>query len=130
MIVAGFGALGWWDGSDWIMAEDAGALPVVGGEDYQIARIGLQAITTAGAQTLVCEPIGIIGVEVDNPELLGEWPGPYGVAISAPWERACSAASGVSAFAHTCIRLNSSAHSRRQSRACDGCGASIGNSPA
>ena len=86
LIVTGFGALGWWDGSDWIMAEDAGALPVVGGEDYQIARIGLQAITTAGPQTLVCEPIGIIGVEVDNEELLGEWPGPYGVAISAPWE--------------------------------------------
>lgn len=86
LIVADFGALGWWDGSDWIMAEDAGALPVVGGEDYQIARIGLQAITTAGPQTFVCDPIGIIGVEVDNAELLGEWPGPYGVAISAPWE--------------------------------------------
>lgn len=86
LIVAGFGALGWWDGSDWIMAEDAGALPVVGGEDYQIARVGLQAITTAGPQTLVCEPIGIIGVEVNNAELLGEWPGPYGLAISAPWD--------------------------------------------
>lgn len=86
LVVTGFGALGWWDGSDWVMAEDAGALPVVGGEDYQIARIGLQAITTAGPQTFVCEPLDIIGVEVDNVELLGEWPGPYGVAISAPWE--------------------------------------------
>lgn len=86
LIVTGFGALGWWDGSDWIMAEDAGALPVVGGEDYQIARVGLQAITTAGPQTLVCDPIDIIGVNVDNPELLGEWPGPYGVAISASWD--------------------------------------------
>jgi hypothetical protein len=88
LIVTAFGALGWWDGSDWIMAEDAGALPVAGGEDYQIARIGLKAITTAGSQTFVCDPIGIIGVEVDNSELLGEWPGPYGVAISAPWELA------------------------------------------
>ncbi len=86
LIVSGFGALGWWDGSDWIMAEDEGALPVVGGEDYQIARIGLQAVTTGGPQTLVCEPLDIIGVEIDNPELLGEWPGPYGVAISAPWD--------------------------------------------
>lgn len=86
LIVSGFGALGWWDGTDWIMAEDAGALPVVGGEDYQIARIGLQAVTTGGPQTLVCEPLDIIGVEIDNPELLGEWPGPYGVAISAPWD--------------------------------------------
>lgn len=86
LIVSGFGALGWWDGSDWIMAEDAGALPVVGGEDYQVARIGLKAVTTGGPQTLVCEPLDIIGIEIDNPELLGEWPGPYGVAISARWD--------------------------------------------
>lgn len=86
LIVSGFGALGWWDGADWIMAEDFGALPVVGGEDYQVARVGLQAITTAGPQTLVCDPLDIIGVEVNNVELLGEWPGPYGVAISAPWD--------------------------------------------
>lgn len=86
LIVSGFGALGWWDGSSWIMAEEAGALPVVGGEDYQVARIGLQAITTGGPQTLVCEPLDNIGVVVDNDELLGEWPGPYGVAISAPWD--------------------------------------------
>lgn len=85
LIVSGFGALGWWDGSDWIMAEEAGALPVLGGEDYQVARIGLQAVTTGGPQTLVCEPLNNIGIEIDNPELLGEWPGPYGVAISAPW---------------------------------------------
>lgn len=86
LVVTDFGALGWWDGSDWVTAEDAGALPVLGGEDYQIARIGLQAITTAGAQTIVCEPLENIGVDIDNAELLGEWPGPYGVAISAPWE--------------------------------------------
>ncbi len=86
LIVSDFGALGWWDGSDWVMAEDVGALPVLGGEDYQIARIGLEAVTTGGPQTLVCEPLNIIGVEIDNPELLGEWPGPYGLAISAPWE--------------------------------------------
>lgn len=86
LIVTDFGALGWWDGADWIMAEEAGELPVVGGEEYQVARIGLQAVTTAGPQTLVCEPLQTIGVEVDNPELLGQWPGPFGVAISAPWE--------------------------------------------
>lgn len=86
LIVSGFGALGWWDGSDWINAEEESELPVVGGEDYQIARIGLQAVTTGGPQTLMCEPLDIIGVEIDNPELLGEWPGPYGLAISAPWD--------------------------------------------
>lgn len=86
LIVTGFGALGWWDGSDWIMAEAAGALPVVGGEDYQVAKVGLQAITTGGPQSLVCEPLDNIGVVLNNEELLGEWPGPYGAAISAPWD--------------------------------------------
>lgn len=78
--------MGWWDGTDWVIAEDEGALPVVGGEDYQVAKVGLKAITTAGPQTLVCEPLDNVGVEVDNVDLLGDWPGPYGVAISAPWD--------------------------------------------
>ncbi len=86
LIVTGFGALGWWDGSDWVRAEDEGALPVVGGEDYQIVVVGLQATTTGGPQALVCEPLFNLGVVLANEELLGEWPGPYGVAISAPWD--------------------------------------------
>ena len=86
LIVTGFGALGWWDGSLWVRAEDEGALPVVGGEDYQIAVVGLQATTTGGPQALVCEPLFNLGVVLANEELLGEWPGPYGVAISAPWD--------------------------------------------
>ncbi len=86
LIVTGFGALGWWDGSHWVRAEDEGALPVVGGEDYQIAVVGLQATTTGGPQALVCEPLFNLGVVLANEELLGEWPGPYGVAISAPWD--------------------------------------------
>jgi hypothetical protein len=58
----------------------------VGGEDYQVAAIGLQATTTGGSQATVCEPLFNIGVELENAYLLGEWPGPYGVAISAPWD--------------------------------------------
>ncbi|MEA1902779.1 MAG: hypothetical protein U9N56_04560 [Actinomycetota bacterium] len=86
LVVTGFGALGWWDGSDWVSAEDAGELPVLGGEDYQIAGIGFEATTTAGPQTLVCEPLDNIGVVLESDQLLGQWPGPYGVAISAPWD--------------------------------------------
>lgn len=85
LITTDFGALGWWDGSTWLSAESEGALPVVGGEDYQIARIGVTATTSGGAQTTVCEPLNNIGVELAAPDLLGEFPGPYGVAISAPW---------------------------------------------
>ena len=86
LIVTGFGALGWWDGSSWVLAEDAGGLPIEGGEDYQIAAIGLEAITTGGPQDFVCEPIFNLGIELQNDDLLGAWPGPYGVAISAPWD--------------------------------------------
>ena len=83
LVVAGFGALGWWDGTGWV---DAGnALPVVGGENYQVAVLGLTATTTGSGQELVCEPLENVGVVLANERLLGEWPGPYGVAISAPW---------------------------------------------
>ncbi len=86
LVVAGFGALGWWDGSGWIWAGDEGSLPVAGGETYQIAGIGFEATTTGGPETIVCGPVDNLGVILESDELLGSWPGPYGVAISAPWE--------------------------------------------
>lgn len=86
LVTTGLGALGWWDGISWIRAEDEGALPVFGGENYQLAVVGTEEITVGGPQTHVCEPILNLGVELDAHFLLGEWPGPYGVAISAPWE--------------------------------------------
>ena len=85
LITTGFGALGWWDGGIWVPSEDVGVLPIVGGEDYQIAVIGLQATTTGGPQEFRCEPLDNLGLQLDNEHLLGEFPGPYGVAISAPW---------------------------------------------
>jgi hypothetical protein len=85
LLTTDFGALGWWDGTDWLDAETEGALPVVGGEDYQVTRLDFLGATTAGPQTTVCEPLDLIGVELNDPDLLGGFPGPYGVAISAPW---------------------------------------------
>ena len=85
LITTDFGALGWWDGFDWLDAETEGALPVVGGEDYQTIVLGSRGLTTAGPQTIVCEPLELLGVQLADPGLLGEFPGPYGVAISAPW---------------------------------------------
>lgn len=86
LITVSFGALGWWDGSDWVDAETAGELPVDGDEDYQVVRLDDVARTTAGPQTVVCEPLGLIGVELADADLLGDFPGPIGVAVSAPWE--------------------------------------------
>lgn len=85
LVTTGFGALGWWDGSSWVDAEAEGTLPVSGGEDYQVVRLDEVATTTGGPQTTVCEPLELVGVELEEPELLGEYPGPYGLAVSAPW---------------------------------------------
>ena len=85
MVAAGFGALGWWDGANWVQVEPSTALPVAGGEDYQVALIGLDAIVTAGPPATLCDPINNPGVVFDNEQVLGDWPGPVGVGISAPW---------------------------------------------
>lgn len=88
LIVAEMGALGWWNGVSWVDAQEAGALPVSGGESYQIARVGTNGeVVTGGPEVVQCEPfLNNLGVDLDQPDLLGEWPGPAGVAISAPWE--------------------------------------------
>ena len=84
-MAAGFGALGWWDGAAWAQVEPATALPVSGGEDYQVAMIGLEAIIAGGPPTTLCDPLNNPGVVFENEQVLGDWPGPLGVAISAPW---------------------------------------------
>jgi hypothetical protein len=85
LVVTGFGALGWWDGSGWVQVESGTALPVAGGEDYQVAFVGLEATISGGAPTTLCEPLDNPGVELENELVLGDWPGPLGVAISSPW---------------------------------------------
>ena len=85
LVVTGFGALGWWDGSGWVQVESGTALPVAGGEDYQVAFVGLEATISGGGPTTLCEPLDNPGVELENELVLGDWPGPLGVAVSAPW---------------------------------------------
>jgi hypothetical protein len=86
LVAVSFGALGWWDGSDWVAAGEVGELPVEGEEDYQVVRLDSVGRTTGGAETVVCEPLGLIGIELADAEMLGDYPGQVGVAISAPWE--------------------------------------------
>ena len=85
MVAAGFGALGWWDGANWVQVEPATALPVAGGEDYQVALMGLDAIVAGGPPATLCEPVNNPGVVFENEQVLGDWPGPVGVGITAPW---------------------------------------------
>jgi hypothetical protein len=91
LVVATAGALGWWDGSSWIQAEAPSTLPVSGGEDYQVVRLGVSEVISGGPQIDLCEfaPIGNVGVELSDTEPLAAGdagPGPGGLAISAPWE--------------------------------------------
>jgi hypothetical protein len=87
LVVARAGALGWWDGSSWIQAESTTSLPVSGGEDYQVVRLGVREIISGGPQVDECEVVGNVGVELSDTEVLGgPFPSPVGVAISAPWE--------------------------------------------
>jgi hypothetical protein len=80
LIAATFGAAGWWDGAGWVQAEIEGPLPVSGGEDYQVAQLGVEGIISAGGEEDVCG-IPVVGVVFDDDEPLGR----YGVGISAPW---------------------------------------------
>lgn len=85
LVTTQFGALGWWDGANWVQATEFTPLPVSGGEDYQVALFGVEATLTAGPEAVLCEPVFNPGVELSDPGMLGEWPGPIGVAISSPW---------------------------------------------
>lgn len=85
LVTTEFGSLGWWDGG-WVEAETEGALPVAGGEDYQTVLLDSVSRTTGGPQTTVCDPLELLGVTLGDPDLLGSFPGPYGVAVSAPWD--------------------------------------------
>lgn len=85
LIVTDFGGLGWWDGSDWVRVQDTGALPVEGGEHYQASLLGEGSVITGGPQTQLCDTALNLGVELEDRERLGVWPGPYGVAVSAGW---------------------------------------------
>lgn len=86
LVVSAFGALGWWDGSKWVQVVDSTTLPVTGGEDYRVVLQGLNATLTGGPQVEICEPLQNQGVELSDPEVLGDFPGPFGLAISAPWD--------------------------------------------
>lgn len=87
LVVSIYGALGWWDGSSWVKVESSTTLPIGGGEDYQVVRLGVREIISGGPQMAMCEPLENVGVDLsDTDPLGGPFPSPTGVAISAPWE--------------------------------------------
>jgi hypothetical protein len=85
VVVASFGALGWWTGDGWVQVDRETSLPLVGDESYQVAFLGQEAIITGGAPTTLCDPLENPGVVLEDEEILGGFPDPIGVAISADW---------------------------------------------
>ena len=68
--------------------KEVGSLPYnlnTKNQDYQIVLYGVEGIIGGGSEELVCDPLNNPGVVLANEEELGEWPEPYGVAISADW---------------------------------------------
>jgi len=91
-------ALGWWDGTRWVQVDAETVLPVVGGEDYQVALLGSQAILEGGPpQNTGCDVVlpdaPMPGIQFDDGNALytivddGQGGERFvsGVAISAPW---------------------------------------------
>lgn len=90
-------ALGWWDGSDWVQVEADTTLPATGGEDYQVALLGSEAVLEGGPPGNhgcdVVFPEGLPGVQFDDGNALytivddgsGGERSVSGVAISAGW---------------------------------------------
>lgn len=91
-------ALGWWNGSQWLQVEQGTSLPVTGGESYQVALLGSDAIVIGSSpHELGCDispDTAQPGIDVDDENALyapiddeqGHRLAISGVAISAPWD--------------------------------------------
>ena len=87
LVVSPYGALGYWDGLAWVQITEFTPLPIDGGEDYQVVRLGVEAVVTGGPEERICEPLNNPGVELSDLAVLGgPFPDPVGLAISAPWD--------------------------------------------
>lgn len=84
------GALGWWDGGQWVAVDANTVLPIDSGEDYQIALLGTNGVVTGHSQIARCDVVPTQGVAVAEGErlalLTAEGELIQGVAISAPWD--------------------------------------------
>lgn len=87
LVTSEYGALGWWDGGNWVQVDELTSLPVSGGEDYQVVLLGVEATITGGPEEILCDPLNNPGVDLSNTSVLGgPFPDPVGIAISAPWD--------------------------------------------
>lgn len=85
VVVSRFGVMGWWDGDSWIPGDGSVAIPLVGGEQFQVVLLDEPISTTTGSALAVCEPIGTPIVDFEPP-LPGAPQEPGAVAVIADWD--------------------------------------------
>lgn len=85
VVVSRFGVMGWWDGDSWVPGDGSVAIPLVGGEQFQMVLLDEPISTTTGSALAVCEPIGTPIVDFEPP-LLGAPQEPGAVAVIADWD--------------------------------------------
>jgi len=83
--VSRFGVMGWWDGDSWVPGDGSVAIPLVGGEQFQVVLLDEPITTTTGSALAVCEPIGTPIVDFEPP-LPGSSQEPGAVAVIAAWD--------------------------------------------
>ncbi|MDH4119166.1 MAG: hypothetical protein OEX04_03665 [Acidimicrobiia bacterium] len=88
VVVGQFGALGWWDGSTWVQAQDK--LPIDGTGPFRVHRIGSESYEVQGSGLIDGCQLGdpVAGVSLD-PDPWEGFPDPFSarpLAVSAPWD--------------------------------------------
>jgi hypothetical protein len=77
--------MGWWDGDSWVPGDGSVAIPLVGGEQFQVVLLDEPIGTATGSSVGICEPIGTPLIEF-NPPISQVPQEPGGVAIIADWD--------------------------------------------
>lgn len=85
VVASRFGVMGWWDGDSWVPGDGSVAIPLVGGEQFQVVLLDEPITTTIGSSLGICEPIGTPLLNFDPP-LSEDFQAPGGIAVIADWD--------------------------------------------
>ena len=83
-VASRYGLLGWWS-DGWVLPDDMSAIPLEGGEEYQVVMLDQPVTTAIGSVPTLCEPSQTPVLEFDPP-LAGDYREPGAIAILADWE--------------------------------------------
>ena len=97
VVVSRYGLMGWWDG-DWVVPEDIGDVPVVGGEQYQVVMLDQPQTLAIGSAPRLCEPSLTPVLDLDPP-LPGDFGDAGAIAVVSSWELRPSATAVVEELA-------------------------------